>query len=70
MLVLTRRRREKLMIGDDVIITILEVNGTEVRIGIDAPRSVGVHRAEVYKRIQRELSTAGVKSPTAEGAAA
>jgi len=52
MLVLTRRVQEAFMVGDDVTITILSVNGNQVRIGIDAPREVEVHREEVYKNIQ------------------
>jgi carbon storage regulator len=48
MLILTRRVRETLMIGDDVAVTILSVNGTRVRVGIDAPRAKPVHRWEIY----------------------
>jgi carbon storage regulator len=54
MLILTRRISESLKIGDDVTVTILGVNGNQVRVGIDAPRNVPVHREEVYERIQRE----------------
>ncbi len=50
-LILTRRVSESLMIGDDVIITVLGIKGNQVRIGIDAPRDVAVHREEIYKRI-------------------
>ena len=52
MLILTRRIGETLMIGDNVTITVLEVKGGQVRIGINAPKSVSVHREEVYKKIQ------------------
>jgi carbon storage regulator len=52
-LVLTRRAGESLMIGDDVVITVLDVRGDVVRIGIKAPRSVQVHREEVYRELQR-----------------
>lgn len=52
MLVLTRRRGEAIVVGDDVKIVILEVNGDQVRLGVEAPRSVSVHREEVYKEIQ------------------
>lgn len=54
MLILTRRTGETLRIGDDVTLTILGVKGNTVRIGIDAPRDVTVHREEVYLRIQNE----------------
>lgn len=52
MLVLSRRLNEVLMIGDDVVVTILGICGDQVRIGIDAPREVSVHREEVYNRIK------------------
>jgi len=54
MLILTRRMQETLMIGDDVRITVLGVKGNQVRIGIDAPRDVTVHREEIYERIKLE----------------
>ncbi|MCD6055146.1 MAG: carbon storage regulator [Gammaproteobacteria bacterium] len=57
MLILTRRIGETLMIGDDISISILAVKGNQVRIGIQAPPSVSVHRAEVYERIQQEKET-------------
>lgn len=53
MLILTRRNGESLMIGENVTVTILAVKGNQVRIGIDAPRDVMVHRKEIYERIQR-----------------
>ena len=52
MLILTRRVGESLMIGDDVTITVLGVKGNQVRIGVNAPRDVAVHREEIYDRIQ------------------
>lgn len=54
MLILTRRIGEVLRIGDDVSITILGMKGNQVRIGIDAPKDVAVHREEIYQRIKRE----------------
>lgn len=58
MLILTRRAGETLMIGDDVTVTVLGVKGSQVRLGVEAPREVGVHREEIYLRIQRELEQA------------
>ncbi|MGI5169970.1 carbon storage regulator CsrA [Spirillospora sp. CA-253888] len=52
MLVLTRRAGESLMIGDEVVVTVLEVRGDLVRVGVDAPRSVAVHREEVFRELQ------------------
>jgi carbon storage regulator len=54
MLILTRRIGETLMVGDDVTITVLGVKGNQVRIGVNAPKDVAVHREEIYQRIQKE----------------
>jgi len=55
MLILTRRVGESLMIGDEVSVTVLGVKGNQVRIGVNAPKTVPVHREEIYQRIQQEL---------------
>lgn len=54
MLVLSRHRDESIMIGDDVVVTIVDIRGDKVRLGIEAPQSIPVHRQEVYDAIQRE----------------
>jgi carbon storage regulator len=54
MLILTRRVGETLMVGDDVTVTVLGVKGNQVRIGVNAPKDVSVHREEIYLRIQEE----------------
>jgi len=58
MLILTRRVGETLMVGDDVTVTVLGVKGNQVRIGVNAPKDVSVHREEIYQRIQKEKSEA------------
>lgn len=54
MLILTRRVGESVMIGHEVTVTVLGVKGNQVRIGVNAPKSVAVHREEIYERIKRE----------------
>ncbi len=60
MLVLSRQRDETIMIGDDIEITIVDIRGDKVRLGINAPRTVQVHRKEVYQAIQRENAEAAM----------
>jgi carbon storage regulator len=59
MLILTRRVGETLMIGSEITVTVLAVKGNQVRIGVNAPKNVTVHREEIYERIKREESKAG-----------
>ncbi len=61
MLILTRRVGETLMVGDDVTVTVLGVKGNQVRIGVNAPREVAVHREEIYQRIRGEDQTNHVR---------
>lgn len=63
MLVLTRRIDQSIQIGDDITITVVEIRGDQVRIGIQAPRSTGIYRSEVLVQIQQENASAAMVSP-------
>jgi carbon storage regulator len=63
MLVLSRHRDESIMIGDEIVVTIVDIRGDKVRLGIDAPQDIPVHRQEVYEAIQRENRKASQIQP-------
>jgi carbon storage regulator len=63
MLVLSRQRDESIIIGDNVVVTVVDVRGDKVRLGIQAPREIPVHRREVYEAIQRENRQAAEIDP-------
>ena len=63
MLVLSRHRDESIMIGDDVVVTIVDIRGDKVRLGINAPQDIPVHRREVYDAIKRENEKAARMQP-------
>jgi carbon storage regulator len=68
MLILTRRVGETVIIGDDVTVTVLGVKGNQVRLGVNAPREVAVHREEIYERIQGEQTDGDTKVANGSGA--
>lgn len=68
MLILTRRPGETVMIGNEVTLTVLGVRGNQVRVGINAPKNVPVHREEIYERIKRELAGGEVNGNIQDGA--
>ncbi len=70
MLILTRKSGETITVGDEVVVTVLEVKGTQVKLGVEAPKGVTVHRGEVYERIQEENRlAAGVEAGDFDAAA-
>ncbi len=66
MLVLSRQKDESIIIGDDIEVTIVDVRGDKVRLGINAPRSVSVHRKEIYEAIQREKAQKAEEAEAAQ----
>jgi carbon storage regulator len=62
-LIITRRPGEKIMLGDDVVIEVIEVSGSSVRLGIQAPKSIGVYREEIWKSVKRENAAAALTEP-------
>lgn len=70
MLVLSRHRDESIIIGDDIVITVVDIRGDKVRLGINAPVEIPVHRQEVYEAIQRENKQAAEIDPAAARGAA
>ncbi len=67
MLVLSRKKNEEIVINDDIKIVVVEIRGDKIRLGIEAPKEVPVHRREVYDAIRREAAEAGVRGRQLEG---
>ena len=71
MLILTRKLGEKINIGDDITITLVEIKGTQVKLGIEAPKTIEIHRQEIYERIREEnLSSSDINDADLSKAAA
>lgn len=71
MLILTRKLGEKINIGDDITVTLIEIKGSQVKLGIEAPRNIEIHRQEIYERIREEnLSSSGIDDSDLSKAAA
>jgi carbon storage regulator len=66
-LIITRRRGEKIMLGDDIVIEVIEVSGSTVRVGIHAPRSVAVYREEIWRALRDEDAAAAATDPESLG---
>lgn len=62
MLVLSRKKDESIFIGDEIVLTVIDIRGDKVRIGVDAPQNVPVHRREIYEAIKREERAAALKA--------
>jgi len=62
-LIITRRPGEKIMLGDDVVVEVIEVSGSSVRLGIQAPKSVAVYREEIWRSVQQENAAAAATDP-------
>ncbi len=67
MLVLSRQRDESIIIGDNIVVTIVDIRGDKVRLGIDAPSEIPVHRREIHEAIQRENQRTGQLEPETNG---
>lgn len=71
MLILTRKLGERINIGDDIVITLVEIKGAQIKLGIDAPKSIGIHRHEIYERIRKaNLESSDVRDADLARAAA
>ncbi|MCK4860042.1 MAG: carbon storage regulator CsrA [Candidatus Omnitrophica bacterium] len=71
MLILTRKLGEKINIGDDITVTLLEIKGAQVKLGIQAPKSIGIHRNEIYEKIREEnLRSSNIRDSDLSKAAA
>jgi carbon storage regulator len=67
LLIITRRPGEKIMVGDDVVLEVIEVSGSSVRVGISAPRSIAVYREEIWRAVKEENATAAAAEPDRPG---